>query len=31
MSQNGAIGMARAGFSCEEIIAWYYSGAEVTD
>lgn len=29
MSQNGAKGMAEQGFSCEEIIEWYYSGVEV--
>ncbi|MBO5142513.1 MAG: SpoIID/LytB domain-containing protein [Clostridia bacterium] len=29
MSQNGAKGMAEEGFSCEEIITWYYSGVEV--
>ena len=29
MSQNGAKGMAKAGFSAEEIIKWYYSGVEV--
>lgn len=29
MSQNGAIGMARNDFSCEEIIKWYYKGVEV--
>lgn len=29
MSQNGAKGMAEEGFSCEEIICWYYSGVEV--
>lgn len=31
MSQNGAKGMAEEGFSCEEIITWYYSGVEVID
>lgn len=31
MSQNGAKGMAEEGFSCEEIIKWYYSGVEVVD
>ena len=30
MSQNGAKGMADAGFSAEEIIKWYYSGVSVT-
>jgi stage II sporulation protein D len=29
MSQNGAMGMARNNFSCEEIIKWYYTGAEI--
>ena len=29
MSQNGAIGMAKNDFSCEEIIKWYYKGVEV--
>lgn len=29
MSQNGAKGMAEEGFTCEEIITWYYSGVEV--
>ncbi len=29
MSQNGAIGMARNDFSCEEIIKWYYSGVKI--
>lgn len=31
MSQNGAKGMAEEGFSCEDIITWYYSGVEVVD
>lgn len=31
MSQNGAKGMAEQGFSCEEIIEWYYSGVEVVE
>lgn len=31
MSQNGAKGMAEEGFTCEEIITWYYSGVEVID
>lgn len=31
MSQNGAKGMAEEGFSCEEIICWYYSGVEVVN
>ena len=31
MSQNGAKGMAEEGFTCEEIITWYYSGVEVTN
>ena len=31
MSQNGAKGMADSGFSCEEIIRWYYSGVEIVD
>lgn len=31
MSQNGAKGMAENGFSCEEIICWYYSGVEIID
>lgn len=30
MSQNGAIGMAKAGFDYDEILEWYYTGAEVT-
>ena len=30
MSQNGAIGMAKAGFEYDEILEWYYSGAKVT-
>ena len=25
------LGMAEEGFSCEEIITWYYSGVEVID
>ncbi|MBQ9267609.1 MAG: SpoIID/LytB domain-containing protein [Clostridia bacterium] len=29
MSQNGAIGMARNDFDCEEIIKWYYSGVKI--
>ena len=29
MSQNGAKGMAEEGFSCEDIITWYYSGVEI--
>ena len=29
MSQNGAKGMASNGFTCEEIIKWYYKGVEV--
>lgn len=29
MSQNGAKGMAEEGFSCEEIIQWYYSGVDI--
>ncbi len=29
MSQNGAKGMAKEGFSAEEIIKWYYSGVEI--
>ena len=29
MSQNGAKGMAKEGFSAEEILKWYYSGVEV--
>lgn len=29
MSQNGAIGMAKNDFSCEEIIKWYYKGVEI--
>lgn len=29
MSQNGARGMAENGFTCEEIITWYYSGVEI--
>lgn len=28
MSQSGANGMAKAGFTCEEIIAYYYTGCE---
>ncbi len=31
MSQNGAKGMANEGFSCEEIITWYYSGVKIVD
>ena len=31
MSQRGAIGMAEEGFDYEEILEWYYTGAEVTD
>ena len=31
MSQNGAKGMAEEGFSCEEIICWYYSGVEIVN
>lgn len=30
MSQNGAIGMAKAGFDYDEILEWYYTGTEVT-
>ena len=29
MSQNGAIGMAKNDFSCEEIIKWYYKGVDI--
>ena len=29
MSQNGAKGMAKEGFSAEEIIKWYYTGVKV--
>lgn len=29
MSQNGAKGMAEAGFSAEDIIKWYYSGVKI--
>ncbi len=29
MSQNGAIGMAKEGFSAEEIIKWYFTGVKV--
>ena len=29
MSQNGAKGMAENGFTCEEIIKWYYRGVEI--
>ena len=29
MSQNGAKGMAKAGFSAEDIIKWYYTGVDV--
>ncbi len=29
MSQNGAKGMAKAGFSAEEIIKWYYTGVSI--
>ena len=29
MSQNGAKGMANAGFSAEEIIKWYYTGVSI--
>ena len=31
MSQNGAKGMAEEGFTCDEIITWYYSGVEIVD
>ena len=31
MSQAGAIGMAEEGFDYEEILEWYYSGAEVEE
>ena len=31
MSQNGAIGMAKNDFTCEEIIKWYYKGVEIAD
>lgn len=30
MSQNGAIGMAKAGFDYEEILTWYYTGTKIT-
>lgn len=31
MSQNGAIGMAKAGFKYDEILKWYYTGIEVEE
>lgn len=31
MSQNGAKGMALAGFTYEEILTWYYTGVEIVD
>lgn len=31
MSQNGAIGMAKEGFSYEEILKWYYTGVEIEE
>ena len=31
MSQNGAKGMAKEGFTAEEILKWYYSGVEVEE
>jgi len=31
MSQNGAIGMAKEGFSYDEILKWYYSGTEIEE
>lgn len=30
MSQRGAVGMAEEGFDYEEILEWYYTGAQVT-
>ena len=30
MSQNGAIGMAKAGFDYDEILTWYYTGTKIT-
>jgi len=31
LSQQGAVGMARAGFTCEAILGHYYRGTELTD
>ena len=31
MSQNGAIGMAKEGFSYDEILKWYYTGVEIEE
>lgn len=31
MSQYGANGMAKAGYSCDEILEFFYQGAQVTD
>lgn len=31
MSQNGAIGMAKEGFSYDEILKWYYTGIEIEE
>lgn len=31
MSQNGAIGMAKAGFDYDEILKWYYTGIEIEE
>ena len=31
MSQNGAIGMAREGFSYDEILKWYYTDVEIEE
>lgn len=31
MSQNGAIGMAKEGFSYDEILKWYYTGVKIEE
>ena len=31
MSQNGAIGMAKEGFTYDEILKWYYTGVEIEE
>lgn len=31
MSQNGAIGMAKDGFTYDEILKWYYTGVEIEE
>ena len=31
MSQSGALGMAREGFSYDEILEWYYTGVEIEE